>query len=72
MSHNVAVVSMEQETMRSGDMLFHANDVIGGRLSEGDLLWPFSTHTVRPSGTSVESLFTEENGTYTRQDASCL
>ena len=37
MSQSVAVVSMEQDTIRSGAMLFHAKDVIGGRLSDGVL-----------------------------------
>ena len=39
MSHNVAVVSIEQVTIDSGRVGFHAKEVMGGRLDWGDLLW---------------------------------
>jgi len=39
-SHNVAVVSMEQVTIFSGRVGFHEKDVMGGRLVCGDLLYP--------------------------------
>ena len=42
MSHNVAVVSIEQVTMLSGRVGFHEKDVMGGRLVCGDLLCPLA------------------------------
>ena len=39
MSHNVAVVSIEQVTTELGETAFQLNEVIGGRLVAGSLLW---------------------------------
>ena len=51
MSHSVAVVSIEQVTMELGVTGFQLNDVIGGRLVWGDLL--FFTSALRPSRGNV-------------------
>ena len=39
MSHNVAVVSMEQVTTELGATAFQLSEVIGGKLITGSLLW---------------------------------
>jgi hypothetical protein len=45
MSHNVAVVSMEQVTMLLGEEGFQEKDVMGGRDMAGDLLYHISLVT---------------------------
>jgi hypothetical protein len=42
MSHNVAVVSIEQVTILFGEDGFHEKDVIGGSDIAGALLWGHS------------------------------
>jgi hypothetical protein len=38
-SHNVAVVSIEHVTTEFGETAFQLNEVIGGKLVAGSLLW---------------------------------